>query len=240
MAFWGSKALLSAVELGLASLLARGPRTGHEIETALGLAPHGASDFLDTLVALGMLARGSVGASARYRNPAVAVAFLDREGPRHVGGILEIANARLYRFWGGLTEAPKTGRPQNKIKRSGRLMSLSMLIEIADAFDCTGAAYADWCREAGFRRIEVIPLGGPGSARAVSLRCARCRTSSAVTVPVPNRTSGPMPNITAKMPARSQPDASVMSQYATRPSTSATQPATTPGANIRTSTQRPA
>src|SRR6187402_1897531 len=46
----------------------------------------------------------------------------------------------------------------------GLLMSLNMLIEFGDAFDFTGADFAGWCREAGFRRTEVIPLAGPASA----------------------------------------------------------------------------
>jgi hypothetical protein len=46
----------------------------------------------------------------------------------------------------------------------GLLMSLNMLIEFGDAFDFTGADFARWCAEAGFRRVEVLPLGGPASA----------------------------------------------------------------------------
>jgi hypothetical protein len=46
----------------------------------------------------------------------------------------------------------------------GLLMSLNMLIEFGDAFDYSGADFRGWCREAGFRRFEVIPLAGPSSA----------------------------------------------------------------------------
>ena len=46
----------------------------------------------------------------------------------------------------------------------GLMMSLNMLIEFGDAFDFTGRDFAGWCREAGFRRTEVIPLRGPASA----------------------------------------------------------------------------
>jgi hypothetical protein len=46
----------------------------------------------------------------------------------------------------------------------GLLMSLNMLIEFGDAFDFSGSDFATWCREAGFRRIEIIPLTGPSSA----------------------------------------------------------------------------
>jgi predicted O-methyltransferase YrrM len=46
----------------------------------------------------------------------------------------------------------------------GLMMSLNMLIEFGDAFDFTGSDFAGWCREAGFRDVEIIPLAGPASA----------------------------------------------------------------------------
>ena len=46
----------------------------------------------------------------------------------------------------------------------GLMMSLNMLIEFGDAFDFTGADFSRWCREVGFSRTEIIPLGGPASA----------------------------------------------------------------------------
>jgi O-methyltransferase domain/Dimerisation domain len=122
MGFWASKALLSAVELGVFTCLADGPMTGHEIEPVLGLNPRGTYDFLDALVALGLLARDGDGATGQYRNTAETAALLDRKSPQYIGGILEMANARLYRFWADLTPALKTGKPQNEIKHSGRSM----------------------------------------------------------------------------------------------------------------------
>jgi hypothetical protein len=46
----------------------------------------------------------------------------------------------------------------------GLLMSLNMLIEFGDAFDFTGADFAGWCTEVGFKDVEVLPLAGPASA----------------------------------------------------------------------------
>ena len=46
----------------------------------------------------------------------------------------------------------------------GLMMSLNMLIEFGDAFDFTGSDFAGWCREVGFREVEVLPLAGPASA----------------------------------------------------------------------------
>src|SRR5262249_48834592 len=63
--FWGSKALLSAVELGVFTELAKKPATLAELQSRLKLHPRSARDFLDTLVALGMLERDGQGT---YRN----------------------------------------------------------------------------------------------------------------------------------------------------------------------------
>ena len=112
LAFWGSKTLLSAVELGLFTELAVGPRPAEELASLLDLHPRGASDFLDALVALGMLER----VDEAYGNAPAADLFLDRNKPSYVGGLLEMANARLYPFWGSLTEALRTGHPQNEAK----------------------------------------------------------------------------------------------------------------------------
>jgi 2-polyprenyl-3-methyl-5-hydroxy-6-metoxy-1,4-benzoquinol methylase len=46
----------------------------------------------------------------------------------------------------------------------GLMMSLNMLVETGDGFDYSGADFAGWCREAGFRRFEVMPLTGSTSA----------------------------------------------------------------------------
>ena len=122
MGFWPSKTLLSAVELGLFTILADGPQTGEALEQALGLHSRATYDFLDALVALGLLGRQGEGAEARYQNTPSTALFLDRGSPHYVGGILEMANARLYPFWADLTTALKTGQPQNEIKREGKAM----------------------------------------------------------------------------------------------------------------------
>jgi hypothetical protein len=96
--------------------------TGAEIERALALHPRATADFLDALVALGFLARRGDGEQGRYTNTPATALYLDRASPRYVGGLLEMANARLYPFWADLTPALRTGKPQNEIKHSGRAM----------------------------------------------------------------------------------------------------------------------
>jgi len=117
--FWGSKALLSAVELELFSLLAKGPLDAKALTDRLELHPRSARDFFDVLVALGMLTREG----DRYANTPETDLYLDKAKPSYVGGMLEMANARLYGFWGSLTEALRTGRPQNEVKTGGNFFA---------------------------------------------------------------------------------------------------------------------
>ena len=57
-AFWQSKTLLSAVELGLFTLLdEEGPLPAEAVGARLSLHPRARRDFLHALVALGMLER---------------------------------------------------------------------------------------------------------------------------------------------------------------------------------------
>jgi precorrin-6B methylase 2 len=115
LAFWASKTLLSAVEMGLFTELARSSQPLDSLAGRLGLHPRSARDFLDALVALGFLNR----VGDRYENTPETDLFLDRGKPSYVGGILEMANHRLYPFWANLTEALRTGKPQNEVKAGG-------------------------------------------------------------------------------------------------------------------------
>jgi hypothetical protein len=113
LGFWASKTLLSAIELGLFTELAKGPLDAQTIRERLGLHPRSIHDFLDALVALRMLERDT---DNQYGNAPEADRFLDQGKSTYIGGMLEMANDRLYGFWGSLTEALRTGRPQNEIK----------------------------------------------------------------------------------------------------------------------------
>jgi len=320
--FWTSKVLLTAVEFGVFTRLGSRRMTGEELGRELELHPRAYADFFDGLLAMRFLEREGDGPTARYSNTPLGSLYLDKASPRYVGGILEMLNARLFRFWHDLPEALRTGKPQNEVKHGrkgmfeelyaelprleqfmgamtglsrlnfeafaqkfdfskyktlcdvggatgllsievarrhahlqctsfdlppvesiarrhitaaglgarvatasgdffadplpradvitmgmilhdwnlekkkhlirsahaalpeggalvaiealiddarrenvfGLMMSLNMLIEFGDAFDYSGADFAGWCREAGFRRFEVIPLAGPSSA----------------------------------------------------------------------------
>jgi SAM-dependent methyltransferase len=122
MGFWASKTLLSAVELELFTKLGGDGMTGMQIAETLELSPRAIPDFPDALVALRLLHREGEGNEAVYRNTEATAAFLDKTSPAYIGGILEMSNARLYGFWGDLTTALRTGKPQNEIKHTGKPM----------------------------------------------------------------------------------------------------------------------
>lgn len=110
LGFWASKTLLSAVEMGVFTELARHPEDLETLRGRLGLHERAARDFFDALVALGFLERRD----GIYANTPETDLFLDRRKPSYLGGILEMANHRLFGFWDQLTDALRTGRPQNE------------------------------------------------------------------------------------------------------------------------------
>jgi hypothetical protein len=131
--FWASKALLSAVEMEVFTELAKGPETLETLTGRLGLHPRSSRDFFDALVALGFLEREN----GHYSNTPTTNLFLDKHKPSYIGGILEMANKRLYTCWGRLTIALRTGENQN---------------EAAGEEEPFAALYADPARLKGFLR----------------------------------------------------------------------------------------
>jgi SAM-dependent methyltransferase len=163
MGFWGSKALLSAVELGLFTELAKAPAGLETLSRRIGLHPRSARDFLDALVALRMLDRDDDGI---YRNTPATDLYLDRTKPSYIGGLMEMASTRLYGHWGSLTEALKTGAPQNEVKDGGD-----------DLFE---ALYADPQRLKGF--LKAMSGGSAGPAQAIADKFPWARYKSFVDV----------------------------------------------------------
>ena len=115
LGFWGSKTLLSAIEMELFTELADHPQDVDTLQGRAGLHSRSARDFLDALVALGFLER----TDDVYRNAPDTDLFLDKGKPSYVGGMLEMANTRLFGFWDNLTEALRTGQLQNEAKGGG-------------------------------------------------------------------------------------------------------------------------
>ena len=143
LGFWASKTLLSAVEMELFTELAKHPEDLPTLTGRLGLHPRSARDFLDALVALKLLDRRD---GVYYNTPSTDL-FLDKRKPSYTGGMLEMANRRLYPHWSKLTAALRTGQPQGE--------------SAAGEPDFFGTLYADPERLKGFlRAMTGISRGG--------------------------------------------------------------------------------
>jgi hypothetical protein len=149
MSFWNAKAMLSAVELGVFDALADAPADLETLRVKLGLHERSARDFFDALVALKLLEREK----GVYSNTPETDFFLVRGKLSYVGGMLEMANARLYESWGHLTEALKTGRRQSENKEEGDLFA---------------ALYADPERLHCF--LAAMSGGSAGAANAIAAK----------------------------------------------------------------------
>jgi hypothetical protein len=171
--FWASKALMSAVELGLFTELAQAEALElHELCRRLGLHRRGARDFLDALVALGLLRRGVGG----YTNTPESEQFLDRRKRTYIGSVVSMAGERLYPSWGRLTQALQTGLPQSEASSSGDYFNglyadpekLRLFLQSMTAFSLrAGAALA--AKFPWIRHHRIVDLGTAQGAVPVEL-----------------------------------------------------------------------
>jgi hypothetical protein len=158
LGFWASKTLLSAVEMEVFTELAKHPEDLETLGSRLGLHPRSAQDFFDSLVALGFLERNN----GVYSNTPSTELFLDKKKPTYIGGMLEMANQRLYGHWGKLTTALRTGQPQGEAGQDG-----------TNTFE---ALYADPARLKSFLKAMTGVSRGANLAIAAKFPWAKYRT----------------------------------------------------------------
>ncbi len=159
MGFLASKTLLSAVEMEVFTELARHPENLETLAGRLDLHPRSARDFLDALVALGILTRQD----GIYANTPEADLFLDKHKPSYIGGMLEMANKRLYGHWSHLTTGLRTGQNQN---------------EAAGTAETFSALYADPARLKGFLRAMTGISRGANMTIAAKFPWADYKTAA--------------------------------------------------------------
>jgi hypothetical protein len=157
LSFWASKTLLSAVEMEVFTELAKHPEDLETLTGRLGLHPRSSRDFLDALVALGFLERKA----GIYANTPSTDLFLDKHKPSYIGGMLEMANRRLYGHWNSLTTALRTGLPQG---------------EASGNEETFAALYADPARLKGFLRAMTGVSRGGNMAIAAKFPWAQYKT----------------------------------------------------------------
>ncbi len=159
LAFWASKTLLSAVEMEVFTELAKGPESLDALTGRLGLHPRSSRDFLDALVALGFLERHN----GNYSNTPSTDLFLDKRKPSYIGGMLEMANKRLFHHWGKLTTALRTGERQSELPGESEVFA---------------ALYSDPTRLKGFLRAMTGISRGSNMAIASNFPWARYKTAA--------------------------------------------------------------
>jgi hypothetical protein len=159
-AFWGSAALLAAVEHNLFGHLAEAPATAAEVAARAGLHERPTAMLLDAVVALGLCEKEG----DRYRNGEEAAAFLVPGRPGSLATALGY-NTRLFPAWGRLAESIKkdapivetptyTGNDPERTRGFVHAMhqrALGMARALIGAVDVTG------------RRHLVDVAGGPGT-----------------------------------------------------------------------------
>jgi len=162
-AYRACKALLSAVELGVFTILADGPLDRDRLSERAGINARGARDFLDALVALGLLVRHD---DRRYANSADTDLYLDRNKPTYVGGAFEGAMTRTYALWGSLTAALQTGKPQSDLSMATKFSGLYADQALREAFANTMTARTGPVAKAMARKFPwaehdtLIDIGG--------------------------------------------------------------------------------
>jgi SAM-dependent methyltransferase len=119
--FFAAKAVITAIDFDLFSLLACKPLTATALRAVLQLrAERGSLDFFDGLVSLRLLERIGDGPEALYRPSAEADRYLNRASEHYIGGALIMAGNRLYGFWDHLGEALRSGEAQSEAKQHKR------------------------------------------------------------------------------------------------------------------------
>lgn len=179
MGFWASKILLTAVRFELFThLAAKGSMSAAQVKEALGwgCTDRHALDFLDVLTHFGFLERKGLLADAVYTNGPDTEFFLDKKKPAYIGGILEMANDRLYPFWGDLNTALRTGQQQNEAKTGddffGTLYSdpvklqgfVNAMSGVQSGAFMAFAQQFDWSKHK-----TMVDMGGAGGALSIQV-----------------------------------------------------------------------
>jgi acetylserotonin O-methyltransferase len=104
--FRASKALFTAVQLGLFDRLDGRSATCDELARETGCVPHALERLLGFCTARGLL---SVDAQGFYRNTVTADRFLRNHSPETLTGYILYSDRILYRLWGRLVDALHEG-----------------------------------------------------------------------------------------------------------------------------------
>jgi hypothetical protein len=183
--FWSARVLLSAIELGVFTELARGPRTRAQLQRNLKLEARAAGDFLDALVSLKLLEREGDDDAAVYVNSREAGHYLDARSPSDLGHWLHEGHAQLASAWDQLSAMLRSDSGHDKpsavwredwLRAWARLFGETLAQRMAFTHDHTlldvqGGAADLVCALADalphLRAITLVPAARLGDARAL-------------------------------------------------------------------------
>jgi SAM-dependent methyltransferase len=146
--FMESRIFLTAAELDLFSLLAKGPLTSSEVADRLKITPRGAAILLDALVPMGLLQKQD----RRYACPAEVAESLSKDSPSSLMPMI-LLSVGGWRRWSELTEIVRHGATKARLGLYG--------IDPREQATFVGAMHAIAYRTAP----AIVAAVNPGGAR---------------------------------------------------------------------------
>jgi ubiquinone/menaquinone biosynthesis C-methylase UbiE len=165
MGFMAAKHLFVANELGLFEALASGPATLEELAKRIAAPPRTVGIVAAAMLSLGLIERDD----GRYRNGALAAAFLAGNPGPDLRPMLRFWDGISYPTWQNLAQAVRTGQGQAQF---GKFNAVQQQIFSAgvEAFSApVGAALATTYDFSRHRRLLDV-AGGTGSFLIAALR----------------------------------------------------------------------
>ena len=107
-AFRRSKAMFTAVRLGVFDELERQPASAAELAPKLGVNADALDRLLDLCAVMGLLSKQD----GVYRNQPEATEYLCADGPHSLRGYILYSDGALYPMWGNLDDALRAGTPR--------------------------------------------------------------------------------------------------------------------------------
>jgi predicted O-methyltransferase YrrM len=162
--FWGSQALLTAVDLRVFTLLFGGPKSAQEVAQEAKADPVAVEALLDANCALGFVHR----VGEKYRNDEVSNSFLVEGVPGSYIDLLRFMRESLTGILHGLPAAARTGRPavapeglaatQVAAARAFHMGAYASMMRVAEILDLEFSSYS-----------RMLDLGGQSGAGSLCL-----------------------------------------------------------------------
>jgi SAM-dependent methyltransferase len=162
--WFSAQVMKAALELGVFDELGKGPRTVVQLQRALALRAGFGGDFLDTLVALGLLDREGDDEHAVYLNSRESAFFLDRNSTSYLRGLPFLADTQNAARWAGLAGALRgSAKAQPRAPKHEAAAAAALCDEISVDL------LAERCVQIGLPSAGCVLDAGSGGRLALAL-----------------------------------------------------------------------